>query len=165
MSNSRESSKNISSNSAPETGTNSSKFSTSFRPYGFMHRDSTSCSVIHEASTTPSVALLETNFSGSPDQNSNQQFSCRPFKMVEKERKFSRGKAICPIGMLKSTDNRCFKNRFWKPYEQSKFSRSLVRTGENFAHKLSRVGSCASVNTTFSSTAHRPKCVDKIRLK
>ena len=164
VSNSRENSKNISSNSAPETGTNSSKFSTSFRPYGFMHRDSTSCSVIHEASTTPSVALLETNFSGSPDQNSNQQFSCRPFKMVEKERKFSRGKAICPIGMLKSTDNRCFKDRFWKPYEQSKFSRSLVRTGENFAHKLSRVGSRASVNTTFSSTAHRPKCVDKIRL-
>ena len=40
----------------------------------------------------------------------------------------------------------------------------MVRTGENFAHKLSRVGSRASVNTTFSSTAHRPKCVDKIRL-
>ena len=80
------------------------------------------------------------------------------------KRKFSRGKAICPIGMLKSTDNRCFKDRFRKPYERSKFSRSLVRTGENFAHKLSRVGSRASVNTTFSSTAYRTKCVDKIRL-
>ena len=87
MSNSRKNSKKSSSNSAPETGTNSSKFSTSFRPYGFMHRDRTSCSVIHEASTTPSVALLETNFLGSPDQSSNQLFSCRPFKMVKKGKK------------------------------------------------------------------------------
>ena len=44
--NSRENSKNTPSNSAPKTGTNSSKFSTSFRPYGFMHRDSASCFVI-----------------------------------------------------------------------------------------------------------------------
>ena len=164
LSNSREVRENRTSNSVFETRSNCSNFPPSIGINGILHRSNTSCSPFHEANSDSSFALLETSISESPSQNSNQQISDRPSCMVAKERKSIAGENLYPYRNFESGDNRCFEDRFRRSSEQSSFSRSLVRAGEDIAHKQSRVGSSVSNSAEFSTATERSQCVDKVGL-
>ena len=84
--------------------------------------------------------------------------------MVEKEIKSIKGEAIRPIGMLNSTDNRCSKTGLGSHLNDQNCQGRWSEREKILHINFLEFGSSALINTTFSSTAHRSKCVDKIRL-
>ncbi|MCG8048370.1 MAG: hypothetical protein N0E48_22590 [Candidatus Thiodiazotropha endolucinida] len=163
MSNSRKNTENSIGNSESKTGKNSSEFSTPFGFDGLMHRNSSSCTSIHETNTASSAAFLETSISESPGQNSSKQLFARPLNVVAKGRKFAPRETIHSLEKFKSLNNRCFQKRLRGPFEQSNISRSLDKTGEKFTHQQSRVGSSDPLSTAFSSSTQGSQCLNKNR--
>ena len=83
--------------------------------------------------------------------------------MVAKERKFASGKTVHSFKKFKSLNNRCLKDGFRGPFEQTNFSRSLDKAREKITYQQAGVGSSAPISSTFSSTTRRSQCVNKNR--
>ena len=132
------------------------------RHNGILHRVNSECTLVHETYSTTSSLILETKLSGSVHKDPSYTTSEITSQLVEKFSKHAE-LPIFPTGSdFCHHNDRCFQNRVWGFYEQSNFSRGMVRNAEQETYKFPRIGSSVFNAETLPKSVERSICSDKI---
>lgn len=143
---------------------NSKRFSTLVRYYGFMHRADPKCKAVYETNTTSSSLSLETSQSELVKENSIFKSSKGTSSLVVKQKKSFQREINNSMGNLSNRDDRCVTIGIrGSHFQQSNGSRGLVGKGKETTHKLLRNGSSLSHGKTLPTNIEKSKCPDSLR--
>ena len=151
LSNIRQNSENRTRNFSDNPGTNSTQFPSPSGFNGFMHRADSECSVIYETDTTPSSAVLETSYKGSPSKSPNNSTSVGSLEMVAKSRESVESETILPRSKFKNSYYRCLQARVRRSPRKSHLSGYVVQRRTKVTHKSSGTESSSFVTPEISA--------------